>query len=129
MAMNVDEAMAVADSSNFSAEYYDGSLCNAIRVLRKEVERLRAELARCQSLLDETRTELSICQSFHAVAKKEWQLEVEKVNRLEAELAEAKAASVVPVEITDLKKYNEEIGCYEDEDPRSMRWVGCDGLP
>ena len=75
------------------------------------------ELARSQSLLDETRTELSICGAFHTVAKKEWQLEVEKVNRLETELADLE------------KRYDEEIGSYEDQDPRSMGWVGSDGLP
>lgn len=65
--------------------------------LRLEVKRLRSELAACQNLLDETRTELSICGAFHSLVKEGWQLEVEKVNRLEAELAAAKAASVCPV--------------------------------
>lgn len=42
---------------------------------------------------------------------------VAEVERLRAELANLQ------------KRYDEEIGSYEDEDPRSMGWVGCDGLP
>lgn len=33
-------------------------------------------------------------------------------------------------ELADLeKRYDEEISSYEDQDPRSMGWVGSDGLP
>lgn len=97
--MNVDAAIKVAKREALG--WFD-DMHEAGPILASEVERLRAELARCQSLLDEARTELSICGAFHAVAKKEWQLEVEKVNRLEAELAAAKAASVCPVELVAL---------------------------
>lgn len=100
--MNVDEATQAAKeyNENFVRQHFPlPSVTYSQRVaitLLAEVERLRSELARCQSLLDETRTELSICQSFHAVAKREWQLEVERVNRLEAELAAAKADKTPP---------------------------------
>ena len=88
--MNVGEAMAYSSKDKC---FWTGEMHTALETLTKEVERLRDELAQCQSVLDGTRTELSICQSFHSIAKKEWQLEVEKVNRLEAQLAAAKAAS------------------------------------
>lgn len=86
---------------NIAWTAYQAAYAAGRKAEQAEVERLRAELAACQSLVDETRTELSICGAFHSVAKKEWQLEVEKVNRLEAELAAAKAASVVPVKVVD----------------------------
>jgi uncharacterized small protein (DUF1192 family) len=97
--MNVDEATQAAKeyNENFVRQHFPlPSVTYSQRVaitLLAEVERLHAELAACQNLLDETRTELSICGAFHSIAKKEWQLEVERVNRLEAQLAAAKAAS------------------------------------
>ena len=144
--MNVDEAMEIADSSNFAAEWYDGSLIEAVGVLRKEVERLRAELAEAKA------ENVGLAESHY---------------RVEVELAAAKAASVLPVKFWWRYESNEcdilihgmndedstrfgnwldermkdtnspaatkaeldEIDNYEDQDPRSMGWVGSDGLP
>lgn len=50
--MNVDDAMKIADSSNLAAEWYGGSLREAISVLRTEVERLRAELAAAKAEME-----------------------------------------------------------------------------
>jgi hypothetical protein len=93
--MNVDEAMAIADSSNFAAEWYDGRLIEAVGVLRKEVERLRGELS-----AEGTAGEL-ILQDYR-------DLRIEN-KRLVAELAKAKAASVVPVITLDCYTVNHEI--------------------
>jgi hypothetical protein len=42
----------------------------------------------------------------------------------------AKEVERLRAELADLKKrYDEEIGYYEDQDPRSMGWVGGNGLP
>lgn len=49
-----------------------------------------------------------------------------------AEVAEVLANEVqrLRAELANLqKRYDEEIGSYEDEDPRSIGWVGSDGLP
>ena len=88
--MNVDEAMAIADSSNFAAEWYDGSLSEAVGVLRKEVERLRAELELSKANVQ------SLKKALFEVQEAAIRLG-DQVGDAKAELAEAKGASVCPV--------------------------------
>ena len=112
--MNVDEAMEIAGSSNKASEWYDGSLIEAVGVLRKEVERLRAELTfREQEVIcvrNSQSLELANCK--------------EDNERLRAELAAAKAASVCPVEISALGdadwEYSVCVRCKSDDDANKL---------
>ena len=107
--MNVDEAIAYASKDKC---FWAGEVHTALETLAAEIKRLRAEV--------------EMGHSFHRVAVKERDFERLLVEALKEELAAAKAASELPVQVIDCYSFGDDVEvvckCGDDAD-RLSGWI------